>query len=100
MPYVLYVSRVSKADLSALENLFSTVGDVKSCHVQLIPESGHQSEFGVFEMETEQQTYDCAERFNGYCFCEGRNLSVVTQRPVAKSPSKTKEERSNARRKM
>lgn len=98
MSCTLYISRVSEADLSALEDLFTTVGDVISRHVELIPESGHRTEFGVFEMATEQQTSDCMERFNGYRYSDNRFLSVVASRPIARPIKKPKGKSTNGKR--
>jgi len=87
MAKTLYVSNVGEAsNLCAIEDLFTTVGDVDSRHVELIPESGHQLGFGVFEMSTEQQASDCVERFNGASM-NGRQLAVVTERPKARPKS-------------
>ncbi|NCN42202.1 hypothetical protein GW916_13245 [bacterium] len=78
----IYVSNVaSHAELSDLEDLFVTVGDIKTQSLEIIPESGHGMEFGVFEMFTEQQAKDCVERFNG-SVNEGKQLSVTSFRPV------------------
>jgi hypothetical protein len=78
---IFYVSNVGQqADLCLLEDLFLTVGDVKAQHLELIPESGHRMEFGIFEMSTEQQAADCVERFNGHIF-NGRSLVLVLDRP-------------------
>lgn len=98
MSSTLYVSRVSEADLSALEDLFSTVGDVQSCRVEAIPESGQQTDFGIFEMASAQQSSDCVERFNGYAYSEGRSLGVVSNRPVARAIPKNKGKRTNGKR--
>lgn len=97
MQKLLYVSNVAQvSDLSSLEDLFSTVGDVKAQHLELIPESGHRMEFGVFEMLTEQQALDCVERFHGETI-DGRRLSVVSQRPKARPPVAAKKGNANRR---
>lgn len=81
MRRTIYVSNVGQtADLSSLQDLFTLVGDVTSKHLELIPESGHQASFGVFEMSTEQQASDCLERFNGSEH-NGRRLIMITERP-------------------
>lgn len=98
MSSTLYVSRVSKADISALEDLFMTVGDVQSCRIEAIPESGQQTDFGVFEMATEQQSSDCVERFNGYPYCEGHSLSLTADRPIARPVQKNKGKRISGKR--
>jgi RNA recognition motif-containing protein len=78
---ILYVSNVGhSADLSMLEDLFLTVGDVTTQRLELIPESGHSMEFGIFEMSTEQQAADCVERFNGLTI-NGKQLAIVSERP-------------------
>lgn len=87
MNATFYVSRVQSDELEGLENLFTTVGDVKSCHLAMIPDSGHQSEFGIFEMATEKQTSDCVERFNGYLYSAGRTLSLSMRLPVRRPPA-------------
>jgi len=82
MRRILYVSNVEKvSDLGMLEELFTTVGDVESFRTEVIPESGHRMEFGVFEMSTEQQAADCVERFNGQTV-NGRQLAIVSKRPA------------------
>ncbi len=76
----LYVSQVGHAsDLVELEDLFTTVADVHSQRLELIPESSSQT-FGVFEMGTEQEAVDCMERFNGHEL-NGRRLAIVCDRP-------------------
>lgn len=62
-------------DLSAITDLFTTVGDVVSAKLEVIPESAKATKMGVFEMSTEQQASDCADRFNGHVF-EGSTMSV------------------------
>lgn len=90
MRTLLYVSNVVEvADLSMLEDLFTTVGDVKAQHLELIPESGHRTEFGVFEMSTEQQAFDCVERFNGQTI-NGKQLAIVSERPKTRKRAKLK----------
>ena len=100
MSRTLYVSRVEKADLSDLEDLFSTVGDVESSNVEKIPDSGQEPEFGIFEMATEQQAMDCAERFNGYNLTNGNYLSVSIQRPLKKPAHIAKGKSIRGKRKM
>lgn len=96
MSNVLYVNRVSRADLEDLEALFTTVGDVKNCHVETLLNSDRDTQFGVFEMATEQHAFDCIERFNGYRYEVDRYLSVAADRPCA-SPKK---DSANVRGKM
>jgi hypothetical protein len=84
MPSLIYVSNVGETgNLSAIEDLFLTVGDVKAQYLEMIPESGHRLSFGVFEMSTDQQAADCVERFNGYNM-NGQRLGLVSERPKAR----------------
>ncbi len=69
--------------MSLLEDLFVTVGDVTAQHLELIPESGHRVEFGIFEMSTEQQAADCVERFHGQLM-NGKHLAIVSERPKSR----------------
>lgn len=81
MESFIYVSNVSNAsELTALEDLFLTVGDVKNQKLEVIAESGHRMGFGVFEMSTRQQALDCVERFNG-TINDGKQLAVTFIRP-------------------
>lgn len=81
MKRTLYVSNIGQqAKLCALEDLFTTVGDVESFRIEIIPESGHRLGFGVFEMSTEQQASDCVDRFNGSSL-QGQVLAIVAGRP-------------------
>lgn len=67
-------------DLSAIEDLFSTVGDVEQSHVEINPDSANGSKVGILVMSTEQQASDCAERFHGH-IVNGYALSVNLRRP-------------------
>ncbi len=97
MRNTLYVSNVGQAaDLGALEDLFTTVGDVTAQHLELIPESSSLS-FGVFEMSTDQQAADCVERFHGQDM-NGRQLAIVSGRPKPRPvPLPKKETRKRGR---
>ncbi len=74
-----YVSHLGQAfDLSELEMLFTTVGDVKSMRWENIRQGSRR--VGIIEMRTDQQASDCIELFNGYNFV-GQRLSVSASRP-------------------
>lgn len=69
-------------DLSAIEDLFTTVGDVEHSRLEVNPESAIGSKTGILVMSTEQQASDCAERFNGHVV-DGFPLSVNLSGPKA-----------------
>lgn len=76
---IFYVNNHGQAvDVSELESLFTSVGDVESFRMEIHQES--QREFGVVEMKTEQQAQDCIERFHGQ-FVIGQTLSVSASKP-------------------
>jgi len=62
-------------DLSALEDLFTTVGDVERSGFESIRGSIKSSKVGILVMATEQQAVDCAARFHGLLI-NGCPLSV------------------------
>lgn len=89
MRKILYVNNVSQMeDLCAIEDLLLTVGDVIERRFEVIPESGQNSSFGVFEMSTEQQAFDCVERFHGHVMA-GKSLSIKSGRPTMMSAVKS-----------
>jgi hypothetical protein len=64
----LYVRHSGQTlDLSALEDLFTTVGDVESARLE--------AKMGIFEMSSEQQALDCADRFHGHVL-NGNQISI------------------------
>lgn len=76
MNKILYVRHSGRTlDLSAITDLFATVGDVENSRLEVIPASTNATKMGVFEMSTEQQASDCADRFHGFVF-NGQPLSV------------------------
>lgn len=80
MSKILYVRHLGrKVDLSAIADLFATVGDVENSHLEAIPDSRNAAELGVFEMATTQQASDCADRFHGHLFLD-HMLSVRRNR--------------------
>lgn len=98
MRNTLYVSNVAElGDLSVLEDLFTTVGDVRSQCLELIPESGHSMEFGIFEMSNNQQAADCIERFNGHTI-NGKQLAIVSERPKPRPVKPKKVQKRGGRR--
>jgi len=77
----LYVNNLRQsADLSDLEDLFSTVGDVETRRLEAHLQSLNGAGYGVFEMATERQAADCIERFNGSTAL-GQTLSVSAAKP-------------------
>lgn len=81
MNNIFYVSRLGSISLTELESLFSLVGDVKSAHEEALLHSTVGTQFGVIEMQSEQQASDCIERFNGHEIL-GQRLSLSKTRPV------------------
>jgi len=78
MSNILYVQHSGQTlDLSALEDLFSTVGDVDRKSLEINPLSPNATMRGVFEMSSVQQALDCATRFHGRVI-NGHSLSVVS----------------------
>lgn len=79
MSNVFYVSRLKEGfELSDLEALFTTVGDVRAFRAET---SNMNTQLGVFEMETPQQAIDCVARFNGQTE-QGQFLSLSSNKPV------------------
>lgn len=79
MSKTLYVRHSGQTlDLSAIADLFTTVGDVEHAKLEAFPESLKATKMGVFEMSTEQQALDCADRFHGHVV-NGYSLSVRLQ---------------------
>lgn len=81
MNKTLYVCHSGQTlDLSAVEDLFTTVGDVKASQFVTAPDSTGAAKLGAIEMVSVQQAIDCAERFNGHLM-NGHVLSVDTKHP-------------------
>ena|ERR1700688_4793015 len=81
MDAILYVRHPGQEmDLSELEDLFTTVGDVESCRLELMPETGRTTKIGIIQMASQQQAADCVERFHGQLM-NGHALSVDLQMP-------------------
>lgn len=74
-------------DLSALEELFTTVGDVTGKNLERNPYSLNEAMIGIIEMSTEKQAVDCMERFHGYVM-NGYALSIKSSPPTAPPPRK------------
>jgi RNA recognition motif-containing protein len=80
MSKTLYVSNLGQQiNLAELEDLFTTVGDVASKRLEMIAGTS-MYEFGIIEMDTEQQASDCVTRFNG-SEINGQALSVRSTMP-------------------
>jgi RNA recognition motif-containing protein len=80
MNRTLYVSHSGHLmDLSEIEELFTTVGDVEAVNLVANPQTLRAAQTGVIKMSTEQQAIDCLERFNGYNI-NGQILSVDIER--------------------
>jgi hypothetical protein len=81
MDNTLYVSHSGQTmDLSQLEDLFSTVGDVLDTRLEINPASTKAAKMGVFKISTAQQALDCTEQFHGHMI-SGFLLSVKLQPP-------------------
>lgn len=79
MSNIFYINNLGqKDDLSELESLFTTVGDVESLRLEIDQKTNRG--IGVVEMKTEQQALDCIERFDGHVVI-GQTLSVTAGRP-------------------
>jgi len=80
MNRTLYVQHSGRTlDLSAIEDLFTNVGDVEHSSSEVNPESASGSKIGILVMATEQQALDCSERFHGHVV-DGYPLSVKMRR--------------------
>lgn len=83
----LYVRNLGSAiDSSLLEDLFTTVGDVKSVVVRLESKSGTERLVAHIQMETEQQASDCIDRFHGH-ESHGQILIVTEDKPHVPDPN-------------
>ena len=81
MNKTLYVCHSGQAmDLSAIEDLFATVGDVETSQFVMARDFTRAMRIGILEMATAQQALDCMERFNGHSM-NGHVLSVDTKPP-------------------
>ncbi|MGE0528072.1 MAG: hypothetical protein AB7G93_06680 [Bdellovibrionales bacterium] len=83
MSKTLYIHRLGEIELSEVEFLFSSVGDVADIRAEIHPDSRIGTRFGVVEMATEQQAADCIDRFNGQ-FKFGQTLSVSSNKPICR----------------
>ncbi|NJL24426.1 MAG: hypothetical protein HC902_04165 [Calothrix sp. SM1_5_4] len=95
MSRTLYVRHSGQTlDMSAIEGLFTTVGDVEKTSIEAGPGSVVAALIGVFEMSTEQQASDCVDRFHCYVM-NGQPLSVRREPPSIriKPPPKMKAKR-------
>jgi riboflavin synthase alpha subunit len=94
MSKTLYVCHSGQTlDLPAIEDLFTTVGDVEKSQFVTTTNSTNAAKVGAIEMATTQQALDCAERFNGHSM-NGHVLSVDTKRPKEFNCSRVKRSRS------
>lgn len=79
MNKTLYVRHSGRSlDLSAIADLLTTVGDIETSRLEIIPESTNATKMAIFEMSTNQQALDCADRFHGHIL-HGLPLSVRLQ---------------------
>jgi cold-inducible RNA-binding protein len=79
----LYVGNLSfKTDDSALQALFSQVGQVESARIITDRDSGRSKGFGFVEMSSDAEAQEGIAKLNGQDF-EGRPLTVTEARPQA-----------------
>ena len=84
MSKIFYVNNLMQnADLTDLESVFTSVGDIESLQFEIDPLS--KRGFGVVEMKTEKQAADCIECFNGKK-SDNRLLSLSFLRPNFQTP--------------
>lgn len=87
MNKTLYVCHCGQTmDLSVLEDLFTTVGDVEKSQFMTTPDYSKAAQVAIVHMSTAQQALDCMERFNGHSM-NGHLLSVNTTQPKRREVS-------------
>ncbi|MES2855008.1 MAG: RNA-binding protein [Bdellovibrionota bacterium] len=72
-------------DSGTLEDMFSSVGDVEACVVEMDTKSGSPRRVGYVTMTTEEGAKDGIERFNGFNK-DGLHLIVTEDLPHVPNP--------------
>ena len=80
----LYINHLAPSvDSSALEDIFTIVGNVQSASVVIDIATGLSKGCGYVEMSTEQEAADCIQKFHGQ-MAEGSVISVVEDKSTVK----------------
>ncbi len=99
----LYIRNLGNlVDSSELEDMFTTVGEVKSAVVEVVETTSSPRRVGYVQMATEQEARDGIDRFNGQ-EQDGLILIVTKDEPhtpiiaVPKTKARRQSEKSRAR---